>query len=302
MQIPMRAICVFHAAARMGSVSRAAEELGVTPSAVSQQIQVLESHLGITLMIKVGRHIALTEAGERYFSTITDGIDSIIDATREVRGVSSIMSLRVRATPTLSAKWLLPRLQSFLDAYPNIEVRLDGTNEPTDFSRETIDIELRHGDGRFPGLFVEGLIEESFVPLCAPSLAGADSLEPDAITSHRLIHSVKSQAQWGHWLELAGAKPSRPWRRVLFDRSHMAIDAAVDGMGIALESLLMTERERARGALVCPVRRPPEIRLVTQWIVCPAEHLRHKRVSLFLKWLRAQADQAGSNPSGRLLA
>ncbi len=290
MQLPLRAICVFHAAGKAGSISKAAAELGVTPSAVSQQIQLLEVQLGTSLMTKIGRHITLTEVGERYFASITDEIGRIAEATNHIRGFRSVMALNIRATPTLAHKWLLPRLASFLDAHPDMDVRLDGTNEPTDFDRESVDVEIRHGDGRWPGLFVEGMAEEQFWPVCAPSYAGPHSLDPSDLRARRLIHSVKSQAQWTRWFALAGAELSGRWRRVLFDRSHMAIDAAVDGIGIALESTLMTERETACGTLVHPVRDSPEIRLVTQWIVCPRNHLRQRKVRLFLDWLRLERD------------
>jgi len=290
MQLPIRAICVFHAAAKAGSVSKAAAELRVTPSAVSQQIQLLELQLGTSLTVKAGRHIALTEAGERYFASITDEIERIAEATSHIRGFRSTTALNVRATPTLANKWLLPRLASFLDAYHDMEVRLDGTNEPTDFDRETVDVEIRHGDGRWPGLFVEGLAEERFWPVCAPGYAGPHSLHPSDLPGRRLIHSVKSQAQWTRWFALAGAEAPGAWRKVLFDRSHMAIDAAAGGMGVALESTLMTERETACGALVRPVRDAPESRLVTQWVVCPRDHLRQRKVRLFLDWLRGERD------------
>lgn len=288
MQMPIKAICVFHATARAGSISRAAEELSVTPSAVSQQIHALEVQLGATLLSKKGRRVVLTEAGERYFSTITDEIERIAEATHAIRGFRTLTTLTIRATPTLSNKWLLPRLQSFLDNHPDIELRLDGTNEPADFNRELVDMEIRHGDGRWPGLFVEGLMEESFLPVSAPQYAPANSLEPQDVLRHRLIHSVKSQAQWSAWFKLAKVAPQQQWKRVLFDRSHMAIDAAVDGMGIALESALMSWRELRDGRLVCPVRDPPRIRLTTQWIVCPAGHLRQKKVKQFLEWLRIE--------------
>lgn len=290
MQIPVRAIWVFHAAARAGSISRAAEEFGVTPSAVTQQVQALEVQLGVSLLTKMGRRVVLTEAGERYFATITDEIERISEATSTIRGYRSVTMLTVRATPTLSNKWLLPRLASFLDRYPELEIRLDGTNEPTDFNRELVDLEIRHGDGRWPGLFVEGMAEETFVPACAPTLAAAGSLRAEDLTRFRLIHSVKSQAQWPAWFKLAGLQPVHRWRRILFDRSHMAIDAASDGMGIALESTMMMERELREGRLVCPVADPPPIRIVTQWIVCPRDHLRQKKVRLFLDWLRAERD------------
>ena len=300
MQLPIRAICVFYAAAKAGSISKAAAELSVTPSAVSQQIQLLEVQLGTSLMVKVGRHIALTETGERYFASISDQIERITEATNHIRGFRSVVVLNVRATPTLSNKWLLPRLASLIDPHPDMEVRLDGTNEPTDFDRESVDVEIRHGDGRWPGLFVEGLAEEEFWPVCAPSYADPDSLESADLPNHRLIHSVKSQAQWPRWFALAGVEPRGRWRKVLFDRSHMAIDAAAGGLGIALESTLMIERELARGTLIRPVRNAPEIRLVTQWIVCPRAHLRKRKVQLFLDWIRQERDvwqarQAGTD-------
>ena len=297
MQIPVKAIWVFHAAAQAGSISRAAEEFGVTPSAVTQQIQALEVQLGVSLLTKMGRRVVLTEAGERYFATITDEIERISEATSTIRGYRSVTMLTVRATPTLSNKWLLPRLASFLDRNPELEIRLDGTNEPTDFNRELVDLEIRHGDGRWPGLFVEGMAEESFIPACAPALAAAGSLSAEDLTRHRLIHSVKSQAQWPAWFKLAGTQPAQRWRRILFDRSHMAIDAALDGMGIALESSMMMERELRDGRLVCPVPDPPSLRIVTQWIVCPRDHLRHKKVRLFLDWLRAERDGTPGLPA-----
>ena len=290
MQLPLRAISVFHAAAKADSLSRAAEQLGVTPSAVSQQIQALELQLGTSLMVKVGRKVALTEAGERYFASIADEIERISEATNLIRGSRSVMTLSVRATPTLSNKWLLPRLPAFLDRFPDIEVRLDGTNEPTDFSRELIDVEIRHGEGRWAGLYVEGLAEESFMPVCSPGFAAPGSLSASDLLGCRLIHSVKSQAQWMRWFGLAGVTPDQRWRRVLFDRSHMAIDAAAGGMGVALESTLMIERETRRGELTCPVARPPALRMVTQWIVCPHERLRQRKVRAFLDWLREERD------------
>lgn len=290
MQLPLRAIGVFHAVARLGSVSKAADELGVTPSAVSQQIQALEVQLGTALVAKAGRGVTLTEAGERYFELIVDEIERIADATNRVRGFRAITTLTVRATPTFASKWLLPRLPRFLDAHPALEVRIDGTNEPTDFSKEGVDLEIRHGEGRWPGLFVEALAEERFLPLASPNLLASASIDASDLPAMRLIQSVKAQVQWAHWFPVAGVVARERLRRVLFDRSHMAIDAAVAGIGVALESTLMADHEIADGLLVCPVRAPPEVRRITQWLVCPREHLRHSKVQAFLAWLRAERD------------
>ena len=288
MTLPLRAIVVFHAVARSGSLSKAAAELYVTPSAVSQQIQALEVHLGTTLLTKAGRGIVLTEAGERYFEMIGDQIEHISEATQRIRGFRSRSILTVRATPTLASKWLLPRLKSFLDANPDIELRLNGTTEPTDFSRETVDVEIRHGEGRWPGIFVEGLAEEAFLPVCSPAYCAVASIDAAKVSQHRLIHSIKAQVQWAQWFSLAGAPPAVDWQRILFDRSHMAIDAAADGFGLALESTLMMWRELRDGTLICPVRNPPRVALTTQWIVCPFDHLHKPRVRLFLDWLRTE--------------
>ena len=290
MQLPLRAISVFHAVARSGSITRAAEELHVTPSAVSQQIQSLEAQLGTALTVKVGRNVILTEAGERYFQMIGREVDRIAEATDWVRGFRPGTTLVVRAAPSLSTKWLLPLLHDFVAAHPNIEVRLDGTNEPTAFGKENVDIDIRHGRGDWPGLFVEGLAEELFFPLCSPKLAPAAAMAAADLGSHRLIHSVKAQIQWPQWFAAAGAQSTERWRRVLFDRSHMAIDYAAEGGGIALESNLMAWRELAAGTLVCPVSDPPALPITTQWIVCPHEHLRRGKIVIFLNWVRAQRD------------
>lgn len=292
MALPLRAIVVFDVVARCRSLSKAAAELHVTPSAVSQQIQALEQHLGTALLTKAGRGVMLTEAGERYVEMIADDVRRITEATQAIRGFRTRSILTVRTSPTLGAKWLLPRLRGFLDAHPDIELRLNATTETTDFSREAVDVEIRHGEGRWPGVFVEGLAEEAFLPVCSPALAAAASLAAEDLLQHRLIHSVKAQVQWLQWLALAGvikdAGPEGVPRQILFDRSHMAIDAAADGLGVALESNLMMWRELRAGALVCPVSDPPRMQLTTQWIVCPFEHLHKAKVRLFLEWLRAE--------------
>jgi LysR family glycine cleavage system transcriptional activator len=299
MTIPLRSISVFHAAARSGSITRAAAELGVTPSAVSQQIHLLEAHIGTALMTKAGRGVMLTEAGERYFAKISDEFDRIEEATQEARGFRSVTTLMVRGTPTLLTKWLLPRLGGFLDAHPNMHVRVDAATEHTDFTRDAVDLEIRHGDGRYPGLFTEGFAEERFWPVCAPALLPRATLAASEVTSHRMIHSLKSQIQWSRWFGLNKVSGDGNRRRVLFDRSHMAIDAAANGLGIALESDLMTWRELRDGALICPVRDPPHVVLTTQWIVCTQQAVQTRKVKLFLDWLRLERDrwQASASPA-----
>lgn len=291
MAIPFRAITTFHATVSAGSVSAAARQLGVTPSAVSQQLALLETYVGTALLLKVGRGVKLTEAGETYFGSIAGEVAQVLQATDRLRGHRTVTTLTVRATPSLSTKWLLPRLSSFVDAFPQLELRIDGTNEPTDFSREDVDVELRHGRGQWRGLYIEGLAEERHWPIAAPGLLPASSLPAAGLAAHRLIHSVRSQVQWPQWFAAAGLEPEARWRRVLFDRTHMAIDAAADGMGVALESDLMFWRDWRAGRIVCPVFDAPSPQpIVTQWIVCPSEKLHLSRVQCFLEWLRHERD------------
>ncbi|MCA1493410.1 LysR family transcriptional regulator [Ensifer sp. NBAIM29] len=156
---PFRSIAIFYHVATLNSVSAAAQQLNVTPSAISQQIRVLEEQLGSTLVAKVGRKIKLTEAGERFYELISQPVEDIIRSTEMMRGNKTSTLLTIRATPTVSTKWILPRLPRFFDVNLQIDIRLDGSNEPTDFNRDLVDIEIRHGAGRWPGLHVEQLAE-----------------------------------------------------------------------------------------------------------------------------------------------
>jgi LysR family transcriptional regulator, glycine cleavage system transcriptional activator len=281
---------MFHATARAGSIAGAAQELGVTPSAITQQIQTLETYLGTSLLIKDGRKVKLTEEGERFYNMTYDGFEQIVAATHRLRGHRAVSVLTVRASPSLSSKWLLPRLARFIEAHPQLDVRIDGTNEPTNFEREDVDVEIRHGKGHWPGLFVDGFAMERFFPVCSPRYAPAGSIEPAELPRRRLIHSVKSLVSWTHWFEALGIVPDRRWDRVLFDRSHMVIDAAAAGLGIALESDLLAWEELRDGRLVCPVPSPPVMTAVTQWLACPHDHLRRSKVRAFIEWVGEERD------------
>lgn len=287
--IPFRAISVFYQVATLNSVAAAAEHLGVTPSAVTQQLRALEQQIGTSLVTKVGRKIRLTEAGERYFEMIAEQVEGIIASTLLIQGNKTSTLLTIRATPTISTKWLLPRLPAFLEDNPDIDIRLDGTNEPTDFARDLVDVEIRHGTGKWTGLHIEPLVEEQFVPVCGPELAGPASLGVEDMHRFRLIHSVKAQVQWNTLFQKAGLGVQGVMKRLYFDRSHMAVDAAVLGLGVALESTLMMERELKSGQLVVPLRDVPILRVTTQWLVCPHANLRRRRVKRFLDWVRDQA-------------
>lgn len=285
---PFRAIAVFYHVARLNSIVGAAAQLNVTPSAVSQQLKALEEQIGTTLITRRGRNVGLTEAGERYFEMISDKVEGIMRATDAMQGRQQQATLIIRATPTISSKWLLPRLTRFMERMPETNLRIDGSNEPVDFTRDNVDLEIRHGLGGWPGLYTEPLIDERFVPVCAPALAAAASLPGADVLRLPRIRSVKAQVQWQAWAEAQGLGAVTE-ARLSFDRSHMAIDAACLGYGVALESELMIEAELMAGRLVVPVARTPLLQVATQWLVCPRSNLRRHRVNRLIEWLREEA-------------
>lgn len=285
---PFRAIAVFYHVARLNSIVAAAGQLNVTSSAVSQQLKALEKQIGTTLITRRGRNVGLTEAGERYFEMISDKVEGIMRATDAMRGRQQQATLVIRATPTISSKWLLPRLMRFMERVPDTNLRIDGSNEPVDFTRDNVDLEIRHGLGGWPGLYTEPLTEERFMPVCAPGLAASGSLAADEVLHLPRIRSAKAQVQWQAWAEAQGLGPVNE-ARLSFDRSHMAIDAACLGYGVALESELMIEAELTTGRLVVPVARTPLLQVATQWLVCPRSNLRRHRVTRLIDWLREEA-------------
>jgi DNA-binding transcriptional LysR family regulator len=295
---PLRAILVFYYVARLNSIAQAAAELNVTASAVSQQIKALEAQIGTILVTRNGRAIKLTEAGERYFEQISDKIEGVIRATELMRGQRLPANIVLRTTPTIASKWLLPRLRRFLDLMPDTNIRIDGSNEPVDFNRDNVDLEIRHGLGGWPGLYTEPLTEERFLPVCTTSLAQAGSLSAKAVLALPRIRSVKAQIQWPAWAEAQGILPDHTPAKVSFDRSHMAIDAAVLGLGVALESELMIDSELRSGQLVVPATRTPLLQAATQWMVCPRANLRRHRVKRLIEWLRAEVVDWRENSPG----
>lgn len=290
MSLPLRAILAFHTTAKTGSVMQAAEFLSVTPSAISQQIQNLETYLGSKLFNRFGRRIILTEAGERYFELIKDQVEHIGDATNQIRGLTSRSVLNVRISPTFATKWVLPRLSSFLEANPQIELRLDATNEPPNFTRENIDLEIRHGSGGWAGLFVEEVTTEKLLPLCSPSYAAPNSIDINDLPNHLLIHSVKNLTQWPDWFKKFDVKTPKPLNRLLFDRSHMSIDMATTGAGLILESNVTAWQEIKDGRLICPVKDVQDLKQTSLWFVCPHSHLNRNTVQAFINWVKVTLD------------
>ena len=241
----------FEAAARLQSFSLAAHELHLTPSAISHQVKELEEHFGLPLFVRSHRRVELTAEGRRLHESLARVLDALEACCAEVNLAPSGQVLAVYCAPSLAVKWLGPRLPEFVKAHPGHTIRLSSGAEPMDLTlAREVDVAISYGHAlRRPGIEVIPLGKERIVPLCSPSLKDPRRPWKEAITQFTLIDSQLSQVTWRDWFTLNGmSMPQRP--RQSFDRAALSISAAVDGMGVALESTRLAERELARGDLV----------------------------------------------------
>ena len=298
---PLKALTVFEAVARNMSFAKAATELNVTPSAVSQQIKSLEKHLSTRLFRRLNRRVLLTEAGEIYHATIASAFSAIAEATARIDANLRPQILVVRSAPSFATKWLLPRLPEFFAANPDIDVRLDASNEKTDFVRETVDLEIRFGRGDWSALHVEALCRERIVPLMSPELAKRHSIKApqDLASGVTLIHSIKCPISWEMWFAAHKIEHPAALRGPRFDRSYMAIDAARQSFGVALDSNILAQKELDRGELTSPFRATRHFVRTLYWFVCPHSNLEQDKTARFRRWLLGHPEMQAREFSGR---
>jgi LysR family transcriptional regulator, glycine cleavage system transcriptional activator len=286
----------FEAAARHLSFTRAAEELNVTPTAVSHQIRRLEEQLRKRLFVRKNRALALTRDAAEYLPAIRVAFDDLRRASERLRGLERSGLLTVSTTASLAAKWLVPRIASFQDAHPGIEVRLTTSPHLVDFRREEVDMAVRYGRGDWPGLRTQWLMPVEIFPVCSPALiSGRKPLRrPEDLVHHTLLHTSVGREDWQLWLTSAGLPVSLALRRGLsFDDHLMALQAAMDGLGVALCNKGLIDPDIAAGRLVIPfdVLLPAD---AGYYIVTPEETADTGKIALFRDWLlRAAAKGAG---------
>ncbi len=248
----------FEATARNLSVTLAADELSVTPGAVSLQIRDLEEALGVRLFERKPRRLILTEDGEGYFKAMRSAFRLMREATEELLiRARSPATLLISCTPTFAAQWLVPRLPRFEERLPGADIRISASNRLVDFVRDGVDIAIRHGFGRYEGLVSERLLDDDLVPVIAPALneripldAPADA-PPADLANHVLIHDVHRQ-DWRLWLESMGVTDIDTQRGPVFTDSNGAIEAAKAGDGVVLVRLSLVAREIQERRLIAP--------------------------------------------------
>jgi len=285
----LNALRAFEAAARHLSLTKAAVELSVTPGALSHQIKALEARLGAKLFQRTARGLAFTDVGRDYLPVVREAFDRLAAGTDSLFGQSQAATLTVSVSPNFAAKWLVPRLGHFAAAHPAIDLRIAASIEHVDFSASDVDLAVRHGDGRWPGLAVTKLIGEQVVAVASPRLvSGKPPLKrPRDLKAHTLLHAP-GPLDWRAWLDAAGLADVDVRRGPRFNQASMAIEAAVDGVGVALARTALVAQDLIAGRLVQPFG-PALAAPFAYYIVCPQPTANRPKNRAFRDWLLTEA-------------
>ena len=292
---PLNALRAFETAARHMSISVAANELRVTPAAVSHQIRILEDHVGLPLFMRNGRGLALTDAGAAGLRDLREGFARLCAAMDAIDSLGEAGVLSVSVAPSFAAKWLLPRLGSFQSAHAEIDVHVSASMQLVDFVKDGVDIAIRYGAGRYSDLAVERLLAESVVPVCSPEFLREHGpfYAPSDLVEATLLHDDSpdndpSCPNWEMWLSAAGAKHIDAAREPRFNQSSLVIEAAILGRGVGLAKTALAARDLRQGRLVQPFLSQVKVDFA-YYIVAPRAKLNLPKVSHFIDWLRTEA-------------
>jgi DNA-binding transcriptional LysR family regulator len=286
---PLPNLLAFEAVARRRSFALAATELHLTASAISHQVARLESHLGVRLLERSAHGVRLSAAGERYLGRVGGALTAIASASDDLRqGVSN--SLYVHSTPSFASLWLLPRLRDFAQANRGISLSLSAAHTHSDFALGQADIDIRYGVPQWPDVVIEPLFEERIVPLASPDFIREHRLKrPDQLLDMPLIQSNVSVVQWSDWFRAVTSKPSPERFTLRFDRAMMSLDAASQGLGVALESYTIAGRHLADRKLKPIFSLDKAVKVKAHFAVYPARHAKRPPVEAFLSWLHGEA-------------
>jgi LysR family glycine cleavage system transcriptional activator len=289
---PLNALRAFEAIARHLSFAKAADELHVTPAALSHQIRALEDQLELTLFHRRTRAIELTEAGRLIYPGLQSGFETVRNAMRQLERTRERNVLVISATPGLVAKWLMPRLWRFLQTHPEIDARVSATLKLADFEADGVDAAIRLSKGLNPALHMEKLFDDSMLPVCAPALIEQGLESPADLARFPLIHydfatSQHAPPTWADWFAAARLDGIDATRGLRVNVADHALDAAVAGAGVSLSHKLIASDDVHAGRLVTPFG--PELPLASTYhFVCPKGHETRPNVRAFRDWLFAE--------------
>ena len=298
---PLNALRAFEAAGRHLSFTKAASELNVTPAAIGHQIKALEARLEVPLFRRMTRALRLTDAGQAALPTVSEGFDRLAQGVEQLRAHGERGLLTISVSPSFGAMWLVPRLEHFRRLHPEIEIRIDGTDRRVDLARDDADVALRYGPGGYKGVQVDWLFGQVNTPVCSPAfLSGEHPLRrPEDLRHHTLLHIdwKDAEASWRMWLLAAGLHDIDPARGPRFTMETMAVQAALDGQGVALVGDLLVADELATSRLVRPFDPSLSTPLTFSYYLLSAKgSAKQPKVAAFRDWLleEARASRPGS--------
>jgi LysR family glycine cleavage system transcriptional activator len=292
---PLQSLRAFEASVRLRSLSRAAEELGVTPSAVTQHVRTVEAWVGAPLFRRTGRHIIPTDNAEAAMSSLREGFDRISEGARLLKAPDRKgRVISVSTTPAMASKWLLPRLDRFRELHPDIEVWVAADMKLVDFSTADVDLAIRYGPGGYEGLVAEQILTEAVTPMASPELARELGVrDPSDLALARLLHDTSSDADpsypsWREWLRSRGVDDLRSLDGPRYSDASLVIDEAVAGKGVALIKRTLAERDIQAGRLASLLPDVTPLKFV-YWLVWPRGRTLLPPVRAFIAWLKAEA-------------
>ena len=291
---PLNALRAFEAAARHLNFSRAADELAVTPGAVSQQIQNLEDYVGAALFKRTPKGLLLTDAAQTALPALREAFDRLAEAASLLTAAVDGRRLTVSVAPSFAAKWLVPRLGLFEAAHPQVDVWLSADMEVVDFALGEIDLAIRYGAGRYPGLEVVKLMSETVIPVASPDYLAANPIgAPGDLANHVLLHDGSPDADdscpdWSMWLAARGIRGVDGTRGPRFNQSSLVIEAAAGGRGVALAKRALAQADLDAGRLVAPLQDATAVDFA-YFVVHPKAKGRLPQVKAFVSWIAAQA-------------
>jgi LysR family glycine cleavage system transcriptional activator len=291
---PLNALRAFEAAARHLNFSRAADELSVTPGAVSQQIQNLEDYVGAALFKRTPKGLLLTDAAQTALPALREAFDRLAEAASLLTAAVDGRRLTLTAPPSFAAKWLVPRLGAFERAHPQVDVWLSAGMELVDLTAGEVDIAIRYGGGRYPGLEVRRLMNESVIPVASPAILDETPLAaPGDLAAHTLLHDGSPEVDdscpdWPMWLAARGLKAIDGQRGPRFNQSSLVIEAAVNGRGVALAKRTLAQADLEAGRLVAPLQIATAVDFA-YYLVHPKAKGRLPQVKAFTAWIEAEA-------------
>lgn len=283
---PLSCLMAFESAARRSSFKLAAIELNLTPSAVSHQIAKLEELLEIKLFDRTGRQIQLTTSGQEYLSRLSGALDTISVATDNARkGVNN--TLFVHCSPSFASLWLMPRLTDFAKTYPNISLTLSSSVMPSDFESAQVDLDIRYGLPVWEGVKVVPIYQERLLPLASPEFIKQHNIKkPEDLINLPLINSSVNILQWNNWFASRKIDYIPPQYAYRFERTFMALEAAVQGLGVAFDSSFMADRLIQAGTLVPIFKTEWSLKVEAHHMVFPSRHMHRPEVMNFIEWVQ----------------